>query len=872
MDEIQASIESVTDSSVDPVSVIPSTSLSPAPPSNPPSQEVEESDAVVPASDPGTPSSATLVIPSSVSASKTRSRTPKQRAPVVPNSAADFRRREANRLAAERSRSRQNEKYGSLDQASKSLIEENERLKRQIAELEGEGHSNIAMASDQEEANRTLSNSATAVSITEEQAHVEERQGKDQGTEARDQEQEQSPTSRQEQEAHSHTILAALTDITGVDFSAAADDHNENSWIQGMESLLGDHTESISNARLTELAAVATERGEGEDGNIPIPNHQDGSKDSPLGPNGLPFKIGLIPSPANNPVIALAAAINTEIERIIMEDLADTKAAISTIEKQIESLKAGIRISPEEQASSEDILALPGIVLDTDLNSISSASSKLTREISTIQGALPQLHEDLIKRRDVKSKEETKVFDLVKEIKGLDIGNDDEKKAFIAKLKSLGGFVETLLSENQDRDLSYASGSYSSPAIARRRRGRPPKGDISRTIYQSFLLKPSPPRSDPSVEHETKPKPRIPRKSRKSKLSRQLSPSQANEGVEENIRQLQASTPVPEIQPSVPAEETTDPVHEVEIELNHTDQEEATAEAVNRAEAFILSQLASHEQQQQHQSHEHEQSQNDNADGERENEREDIPQLDSTSFADFLPAQEELERQANQQLQTDDTPAHPQIQQQQQSNGNTTPASRHKSNAESALARLKKGPPGSCDICARTETTVWRKLTLGDQDLKVCNPCGLYHKKFGVIRPPELWDDGNSIRRRRTGPRSSTRPEGEDESGADERPAKRAKRGGNTKKKDDQDMMDEEGSRVELSVALMAGLSAISASAEAQQGGDEDLVHQQDQSTVLDAAQLDQSQEERQDDSLDLHHDESAEALNHNDLSSVFAI
>lgn len=31
------------------------------------------------------------------------------------------------------------------------------------------------------------------------------------------------------------------------------------------------------------------------------------------------------------------------------------------------------------------------------------------------------------------------------------------------------------------------------------------------------------------------------------------------------------------------------------------------------------------------------------------------------------------------------------------------------------------GPYGSCDICSRTETTVWRKLRLPDRDLHVCN-------------------------------------------------------------------------------------------------------------------------------------------------------
>jgi hypothetical protein len=37
------------------------------------------------------------------------------------------------------------------------------------------------------------------------------------------------------------------------------------------------------------------------------------------------------------------------------------------------------------------------------------------------------------------------------------------------------------------------------------------------------------------------------------------------------------------------------------------------------------------------------------------------------------------------------------------------------------LSRLKRGPPGSCDICNRTETTVWRKITLGEEEHKVCN-------------------------------------------------------------------------------------------------------------------------------------------------------
>jgi hypothetical protein len=39
----------------------------------------------------------------------------------------------------------------------------------------------------------------------------------------------------------------------------------------------------------------------------------------------------------------------------------------------------------------------------------------------------------------------------------------------------------------------------------------------------------------------------------------------------------------------------------------------------------------------------------------------------------------------------------------------------------SVISRLRKGPPGSCDLCWRTETPSWRKITLGGETYKVCN-------------------------------------------------------------------------------------------------------------------------------------------------------
>ena len=102
------------------------------------------------------------------------------------------------------------------------------------------------------------------------------------------------------------------------------------------------------------------------------------------------------------------------------------------------------------------------------------------------------------------------------------------------------------------------------------------------------------------------------------------------------------------------------------------------------------------------------------------------------------------------------------------------------------------GPRGSCDICQRTQTTVWRKIRLPDRDLHVCNrmsppslfldrslyrksntntiefavadkmvACGMYHIKTGHIRPRELWGDGKMIRKRRksTHPKGFNKPE-----------------------------------------------------------------------------------------------------------------
>ena len=53
---------------------------------------------------------------------------------------------------------------------------------------------------------------------------------------------------------------------------------------------------------------------------------------------------------------------------------------------------------------------------------------------------------------------------------------------------------------------------------------------------------------------------------------------------------------------------------------------------------------------------------------------------------------------------------------------------------------------------------------LEDRSHTAAIACGLYHTKFGVIRPPELWGDGKSLKKRRAAARTSAAT-AEDESG-----------------------------------------------------------------------------------------------------------
>ncbi|ADV24026.1 hypothetical protein CNI04020 [Cryptococcus gattii WM276] len=622
---------------------------------------------------------------------------------TVPGSAADFRRREANRLAADRSRSRQAEKGAALENASRILSEENARLKEQIAALEGgtEG-------SDFHHAVQDAEHQPTPGPSRAGESHDDEQQVSQEGD-----------AQTQEQEAHSHTILAALTDITGVDFSEG----NEANWMQGMETFLKDS----ESGRLGELAAVAT----GHDD--PQMQHQEKAEAPHISPfkMSIPFPLpGQVPIPGTSAAVGLAAALNTEMERIIMEDLALTKAAIVKVENQISHLRARPDADVDEISSDSSVTPLlPKDIFSEDVEVLQAAQTDMQNSISYLESTLPPVRGEFVKTRDDKTSEEKRIIDLVKEVKGLEVREEDQKEKVLSNLRSAGTFVENLLTE-EHTDNQYLTGAFSSPALARRRRGRPPKGEVSRTFYQSYLIGPL------SQELDLKGKGKAPaaKNPRRSRLGELSLAGHASSHEEDDHRAAASSQ---DTQTHLPDSHEPTTLQAAQHGQDHPDEQDTT-EAVNRAEAYILSHLNASNATDQ--------------DAVPHSEREDAIRLESTSFADFLPAQEALERQAEASTsQHGDGDA---FGQSASSNGQKHElvhvGQGNQDIPLSVLSRLKQGPPGSCDICMRTETTVWRKLVLGGIDHKVCNACGLYHSKFGVIRPPELWGDGKSLKKRRS--------------------------------------------------------------------------------------------------------------------------
>ncbi|RSH91812.1 hypothetical protein EHS25_009182 [Saitozyma podzolica] len=707
-----------------------------------------------------------------------------KRTRIVPGSEADFRRKEANRLAAERSRIRAHEKAAGLEVAARSLEEENARLKEELARLEAEVGGGVGVQSQTEtDGHATVTTTHTGNGVAVQQSQSQSQSESDFQSQPQPQtisvdDPGSDAATQAQNDVHSRNILAALMSDAGI---AGVEEGDEATWMQGVENFI---KEAESSGRLGELAAVAAGQNDGEgegnagaegegadaqggvsedqaeegDQSSSVPMQLEADTSSPSKPRVLGFTLA---GAAQATASAIAVALNTEMERILRDDLAATKAAIARLEREIAHVRdsipsaggppvGGIDVSSDEPSRPS---SLPADVLDNDADAIRASSDTAQESIKRLEDELPELRNTVATMRDEKVKEETKMAEVIDElfVLGVDGGaqHNKQKEEVDSLLKAIGGYVGSLINGGQPNNDSRTAftPSFSSPALARRRRGRPPKGSQPLSYAQNLLYSLSPARSslgnsnaapEPPSPVTPKPKARRGRPPRKSRLSKAV--DVAND--------------------TAAAAETVEIAEAVEVA-----QEDEPTSSSRTMEEAILSHLQQHVSAR-------------GADG-------DEIHLDPASFAELLPSHLETQfgsaaadEQNQGQKRTSD--------QEQQSLGTAQEGQEVGEEAEasamaimdavssvaespSVLSRLRKGPPGSCDLCWRTETPSWRKLHLGGETYKVCNPCGVYWRKCKVLRPPELWGDGKTIKKRKAGARASNAAD------TDDTPTKRKK-------------------------------------------------------------------------------------------------
>lgn len=686
-------------------------------------QAVQTQDEFPPPASPLDPPPATDTATPDGSSSSKASKAKRERKVVIRGSEADLRRREANRMAADRSRSRAKERQAQIESTSKALSEEKARLEAEIAQLESQSSSARTLGQHSIESASGMPNEAPEFAGT--------------GNEAQD--------------SHSRTILAALMSAGSVNEVFGGADGDDDAWMQGVEDMF---KEAESSGRLSELAALAMGRNgpTGQQGPVDtqvaaleevqeLPEDrvivatepdQGANVDEPVEPvesvaplnseevraapdtnvnNGKASKFHKVEysstDAAAQTASAMAVLLNAEMERFLRDDIVASKAAITTVNKECERVKQ-LQETLETLAESDlverdrvRINALPDMLLSVDVDSIMAETKATEEKIAALEASLPEIRESVKKIIEEKLQHESLLAAGVSELQGVLESGTEGKESIVKLLKSITGYVAHLLHGSPD-DVSFDHVSecldqlttqthksahpastldnFSSPAIAHRRRGRPP--------VKSSLV-PSQP-GDTEQPEGTVDLPSITAEDINAAIDtngRAASSSSANKAGDQSPAAAQ-STARQRAHHRRLLQKLSQVSYPQEPESNHTEEIAPTPEQ------YILSHLQ-----------------------------------DSSSFSVLLPQNEnEIGNQLTSTLESatadaDDDRA---------GSHNGTPVTPHIRGAErtrprpreftpSILETLRKGPPGSCDICGRTETSVWRKLPLAGDVLKVCN-------------------------------------------------------------------------------------------------------------------------------------------------------
>ncbi|BEJ13539.1 hypothetical protein CspHIS471_0307130 [Cutaneotrichosporon sp. HIS471] len=553
--------------------------------------------------------------------------------------AADPIRREANRRAAERSRGRQQEKIVALEMAVQTLSDENLRLKDEITRLEG-----------RDVAPETLANMEPPPSM--------------------------APT-ESNQSLDAAAAAAVASHVQNQQFLDLLAQGGDIPWAQ-----LLSESEAEVDGRLGQLAAVASNQA-GEEPPQPAP-----ADTTELG------------NPARTrPAPVSSTALTSELEKLLLEEIASVKNAIARADREL-ARRRGHQVFGGDVAEDSYQPIYPELYAADD-TALAEHSTKAELDMAELDIQASVLREVTARMRASMEEEETKLLPLEEELRMLNVDGQRDREGVTAVLRAFRGHLTSLMSAPG----GYMPGNllvtpFSSPATARRRRGRPPKhAPTSSSAQYTFPYDHSPTSSDSGTDLPETPGGRPARASapRRSRLAQEL-----------------------RFEPEHPQQPPTADAGASHA-LSGSVEANVVAETSQATHDYLLSHFAASDAS-----------------------RHTPITLDSSSFVALLP-QSPLTDGHHQTLDSSLGASGPHIPEDTSNSLSETP---------NVMSRFKRGPPGSCDICSRTQTSVWRKLTYEGEELRVCNACGLYHSKFHIPRPPELWGDGRTIKKRKAGPRN----------------------------------------------------------------------------------------------------------------------
>lgn len=371
----------------------------------------------------------------------------------LPGSTADFRRKEANRLAADRSRSRQAEKVGALQLALRSLGEENLRLRQDIAKMEAEqGISPLPLdqggdrsreggqgqGQDLKHALAPISDARLPAAGASGSGSTEEAVASA-GTMSADGRLADEETETEDQ-AHSRTILAAL--MSDTDISQALDED----WM----NLVNQQPLQQEDARQPEAEATT-----GHDSTRPA-EAEAGPSDGAAGvtvENTLNTMIPEVSTPSANPsspstTLPASVALHAEIEKYLRDDVAATKAAIARIEQEIANFSADLtgsndKVEGDSQPQPDQAVPsnLPDGILSSKPTELNASIEAAHRQETELRERLPELRTAVARMWEARNEEHTKLFDLANSMEV----DEGERDVISAALQSISGYVSSML-------------------------------------------------------------------------------------------------------------------------------------------------------------------------------------------------------------------------------------------------------------------------------------------------------------------------------------------------------------------------------------------------------------------------------------------